>query len=1378
MAGIDYTVKVKVDYEDAANDIIKQLEKVRKEVRDNEIELKFKATKEGITDLINQVQKLHPEIGTSLKLNLDQTEIRKSMKLLEQFIDKSMGSVDIGKNLRKNFSGIKITDKDVKTEIRDKYNKSVSKNTSSDYIKDIYSSIPRLDFSKKGLGFDEIYQAANDIEEAFARLKQIKIIYPDLDLPDYETEFKDFYNNAGKYISLYKKDLKTSLEDTYKQTISDFQEMMKKLGINSDDTKQTVKVGVDPDFDPDVFVADVNEKLKGKKAKVDVEPNIDTAKFCSSIENSLDGSDVKIKVVPDVDANDFKTIIEDKLKDTSIDINVAGNLKKENNDNMPPTKTLNRNPVVIKGDSVNGTMYHGTKSAWTGSDFDFSKAKTAQMGYGMYLTPDIDNVINFGKAEIKQIELDLKKCFIITNDYMSNLEDLYSALGQVLPENATAKTVMSDIRKYNRSSPENSKAFRDKMLEMGYQGMYVGDGLANIKTPIELVIYDENKLKNITSFTNNEFQELKKANPIKIEVDTDNIENIKEELKSDNNQVKNIRVEPELDPVEFIADINSKLDGHKVKVDVEPNIDSEDVSLQRFSNEIIGVTGDVDKKTSAFEQEGQIVSGVIESEINDITALDGWIDTLTKDVKSLSEAMSNSISGDFAGVDDSFVTKIKEINEEGSKLKGAFKDFSEAIKSLNIGKKQLDNIENLSTALGTLSDKFSQFSDEAKGNIASVNELLQNAESLKNLSKVLSSTDSQKKKTKKILNGSDDEEEKVKVNEKYVDRYIANLKKLKTAEKNYKSTGDQSYKLDVDNLREETKKQRTAIDETFNKGDISVDLRNKAADYYDAINTEINNLQSEVKTADQIVDEYINTLKKLETARKRYISTENGRYQLEGDEYDADAEKLWREINTPEFVKNNPDLYQKANDYKSKSDAYIQAMQAKQTPVVDKEAFSDAISGYKELTDNAQRFYNIQLKIANGKNLTFAEQQDLNILAEQYKNAAKAAGIFAEVQTKALNQNDLSDARNRYVEMMESTSKIFSNKLKDAYEGEYETFWNAKDGRPDAYTEVVARLRSQIDELSAKLPLDFADDGSLNDITRINSEIKATIKELNTSRSLQYADENERIKLSSKILNWKNANSAANRDYGGELTSLVDNLKLQVTKQELDSISDSFDKIVMKATEAGKVGTSFGQKLMTKFKDLGAYLLSFVGFYDVINVLKQGVSVVNELDDALTEMRKVSDESLVTLKEYQKESFDTADSIGTTAKALQDSTADWLRLGESFSEAKQSAQDATILMNVSEFSSIDAATESLVAMSQAYDELEKKTILDKLNNIGNNFSISTSGLAEALQKSAAVLKTQSNNIDQAIALITAGGIYIAREYGNIFHRTYLIARTP
>ena len=99
-------------------------------------------------------------------------------------------------------------------------------------------------------------------------------------------------------------------------------------------------------------------------------------------------------------------------------------------------------------------------------------------------------------------------------------------------------------------------------------------------------------------------------------------------------------------------------------------------------------------------------------------------------------------------------------------------------------------------------------------------------------------------------------------------------------------------------------------------------------------------------------------------------------------------------------------------------------------------------------------------------------------------------------------------------------------------------------------------------------------------------------------------------------------------------------------------------------------------------------------------------------------MQKVSDESIESLKRYQMESFNMADAVGTTAKQIQESTADWLRLGESFNEAKESASLSTMLLNVSEFDNIDSATESLVAMSQAYKDLEKIDIIDKLNNIG------------------------------------------------------------
>lgn len=93
---------------------------------------------------------------------------------------------------------------------------------------------------------------------------------------------------------------------------------------------------------------------------------------------------------------------------------------------------------------------------------------------------------------------------------------------------------------------------------------------------------------------------------------------------------------------------------------------------------------------------------------------------------------------------------------------------------------------------------------------------------------------------------------------------------------------------------------------------------------------------------------------------------------------------------------------------------------------------------------------------------------------------------------------------------------------------------------------------------------------------------------------------------------------------------------------------------------------------------------------------------------------------------------------------------------ETLKEASESAKTANILMNVSEFQSIDEATKSLIAMSAAYDDLSKMNIIDKLNEVGNNYSISTSGAAEALQMSASALKTAGNDMDEALALVTAG----------------------
>ena len=212
------------------------------------------------------------------------------------------------------------------------------------------------------------------------------------------------------------------------------------------------------------------------------------------------------------------------------------------------------------------------------------------------------------------------------------------------------------------------------------------------------------------------------------------------------------------------------------------------------------------------------------------------------------------------------------------------------------------------------------------------------------------------------------------------------------------------------------------------------------------------------------------------------------------------------------------------------------------------------------------------------------------------------------------------------------------------------------------------------------------------------------------------------------------------------------------SKAEVNGLIGSFQKLEIEAAKAGKsLWGQIGQRL----QDMNAkFIATYFSFMDIIRYMRSMISTITELDTALTEMRKVSDESLSSLKEYQKTTFDTAGALGTTAVQLQQSTADWLRLGESMEEASKSAKAATTLFNVSEFENVNEATTALVAMSQAYKDLDKTEIIDVMNNIGNNYSIATDQLATALQASASSLMVQGNDLYEAAALVTAGNAVI------------------
>lgn len=89
---------------------------------------------------------------------------------------------------------------------------------------------------------------------------------------------------------------------------------------------------------------------------------------------------------------------------------------------------------------------------------------------------------------------------------------------------------------------------------------------------------------------------------------------------------------------------------------------------------------------------------------------------------------------------------------------------------------------------------------------------------------------------------------------------------------------------------------------------------------------------------------------------------------------------------------------------------------------------------------------------------------------------------------------------------------------------------------------------------------------------------------------------------------------------------------------------------------------TFMESITRKTKEISTYLISSISLYDVINRFKQGVQYVREIDVALTELKKVTDETEETYERFLDTASKTASKVGSTIKDVVSSTADWVRL--------------------------------------------------------------------------------------------------------------------
>ncbi len=320
---------------------------------------------------------------------------------------------------------------------------------------------------------------------------------------------------------------------------------------------------------------------------------------------------------------------------------------------------------------------------------------------------------------------------------------------------------------------------------------------------------------------------------------------------------------------------------------------------------------------------------------------------------------------------------------------------------------------------------------------------------------------------------------------------------------------------------------------------------------------------------------------------------------------------------------------------------------------------------------------------------------------------------------------------------------------------------------PDKYTVEVREKMTKLREDLAKLPRDAAGNFKIDlddeNVAKQVAKIDAAMNDL--KESVRSADGVLANGISVKKLNQQMAqfvdkNHRLTDEYKQDIKELREALNDDgLTKSGYMDVLGQFKDVQARAADEGLIGGVGNlENLGNQIKRMSTnFVAQYFSLYDIVRYARELGQTVTEINSAQTELRKVSDASQTRIQENFKTSAETAQEMGATISDVIASTSDWARLGYSVDDAEVLARNTALYQSVGDNMTQESASEYLTSIMKGYqlDADKSESIIDKVNEVANNYSIDTQGLGEALQRSASAFNTAHTDLDKSIAIITA-----------------------
>lgn len=198
-------------------------------------------------------------------------------------------------------------------------------------------------------------------------------------------------------------------------------------------------------------------------------------------------------------------------------------------------------------------------------------------------------------------------------------------------------------------------------------------------------------------------------------------------------------------------------------------------------------------------------------------------------------------------------------------------------------------------------------------------------------------------------------------------------------------------------------------------------------------------------------------------------------------------------------------------------------------------------------------------------------------------------------------------------------------------------------------------------------------------------------------------------------------------------------------------------KSCSKAFQSGnKDVMSFGQYLQNALGKIGIYASTAIVFRKLFTEMKDGVSSVIELEDAMVSLRRVCNESDEAMKQFQSTATSTAQTLGVTASEYVDAVTSFKKMGYELAEAQELAATVTKYNLAGDIDNLEEATTGVISILKGFG-LEAENVVnvtDSMNSAANQYAITAGDLTTILQRSSSAMSVAGNTLNESIAIGT------------------------